>query len=288
MNSIPEIDRHGHKNRIMIFDFQYHEKADLWVDHHYNDAFKSPLYTQKIQYNRSAKSAASLVDRYVSDLFNLELSDVNMVNMIDSCSFPDIDFAFTSREPLMILRAYLENKSETNRIVEAIARFGVSSALEVLNITGAYVKNLYRKAKSVRSKIEKYGNISVLRQRYPYENPRYAEFLIPGIKYSVRISRGGYVQISYNAWHDSPNEIHLGKYIRGSKFFNRGGGHPNVASGQVNDIDLFLDQFSLEVNEVEKYAVDKENDEFEKKAEEMVKTGEAKNIDEAREKVDEK
>lgn len=36
---------------------------------------------------------------------------------------------------------------------------------------------------------------------------------------------------------------------------------------------------------MEKYAVDRENDKFEKEAEEMIKTGAAKDINEAREKV---
>ena len=36
---------------------------------------------------------------------------------------------------------------------------------------------------------------------------------------------------------------------------------------------------------MEKYGVDKENDKIEKRAQEMVKTGEAKNIDKARKKA---
>ena len=107
-----------------------------------------------------------------------------------------------------------------------------------------------------------------------------------------------YFQISYNKWTDGENNVNIGTMLNQLKYLLKGGGHYNVGGGllKVNDSEKFLDNLDVNLNKaepmteepeggMEKYGVDKEADPVEAKAEEMVKTGEAKTIQEARETV---
>jgi hypothetical protein len=165
----------------------------------------------------------------------------------------------------------------------------ISEANYLMRINSYYVKELEKNAMKIKNSIVLSKWISIVNQKRENQYPRYSELLInPKIKYCIRITNIGNnikISIGYNRWHHLKNECNIGKSI-GFDYVTESGGHFNVGSAIIKSdfVDRFIDDISRILNEeddMEKYAVDK-NDPVEKKAEELVKTGEAKNIFEAR------
>ena len=249
---------------VHILDYQYDPRARLWIDHHQNETIGfERVLNEKIAYDHTAKSAAHLVSDYVARFMGQQTDSaiIDAIDMIDSAGYPSVDFIFKDTSPMMILRAFLEmtvypSEMMYCRIVEVMSRCkSVPQALEVLNIDKGYVKKLEQKAMAVRNHIEVYGKVSVVRQRHPLQNPRYSEALAVKTQYNVRITDASStekrIQVAYNKWHEQPNLVNIGKYLRECKMCQNGGGHFNVGGGVItNDkVDDFLDDFSLTVGE---------------------------------------
>lgn len=273
---------------LAILDFEYSDRADLWIDHHFNqDLGPDPVRNPRIFYNPAAKSTVSLIaEKYQCEEARKEL--VGMSNMIDSASYPNVNFIFESDHPLMILRAYLETAFPAEmmycRIVEMITacNFDIEKALRRMRIGSESVKNVRNTAKRINRDMTVFGKCSVVNQSRQNQFPRYSEFLVsPGVEYAIRMSLSGphnrYIQIGHNQWVGKPNKLNLGEFMRNLPYV-RGGGHFGVAAGVIKNEDeqRFLDDvdiyFNTEEENMEKYGVDK-NDPVENRAQELVKEG---------------
>lgn len=270
---------------IAILDFEHNAKAHMWFDHHFDAEFgPNPIKNGRIFYNPSAKSAVRIIyDHYNFDDSVKELID--MVDIIDSASYPDIRFVFESTHPLMVLRAYLETMFPSDmaysRIVDVIASHGcnVEEAIQRLRIDADSVKSINALAKKVQRDMTVFGRCSVVNQSRSGQYPRYAEYYVKNLDYAIRISTSGpnqkYIQIGHNSWCGRGNTINLGKLLKSIPYV-KGGGHFNVAAGMINNADeqRFLDDIDIQINggEMEKYGVDKD-DKVESRAQELVKTG---------------
>ena len=300
-----EIDSVPKNEDIMIFDYQYHPRAKLWVDHHYNETMGSnEVINDNISFNHKSDSATEMVWKYLKYLNpSTEMGDrvsylIKSANMIDTAAYPSAEYIFTSLDPAMQLRAYLECTYPTDmmycRIVEAMVscNLDIEKSLKRLNIGPDSVGEIYRRALKIKDRIEIYGKLSVIRQRTTYQHPRYAECFASKAKFNIRVMdahKQYKISIGYNKWYGEPNNVDLGRYVAKHPMTINGGGHFNVCGCMIDKtkLDDFLNQFSelIEGAKMEKYAVDKENDPIEKKAQEMTKTGEKKTIDEARKAV---
>lgn len=292
-------------DKLYVFDFEYHKRANLWVDHHPNSKFGShKVVNANMRYFPFADSAAALLFEElrgdISDQKNMH-GIVDLVNMIDSAKYPDVNYIFNETVPIMIMRAILEQTppmvtSVFCRMVEVIANsdFNLSEATSRLDIDKREINKLRAKAGDAKKHMTVHNSISVIRQRRVAEFPRYSEcFLKPDVRYNVRITslhKKQLIQIGYNRWHKQPNDLNIGKFLADLDYVS-GGGHFHVGGGTTENenIEKFLDDLSLvtkneEEPTVEKYGVDKE-DQVEKAATEMVKEGKAKDLDEAREKT---
>jgi oligoribonuclease NrnB/cAMP/cGMP phosphodiesterase (DHH superfamily) len=254
------------KEPIIIMDYQYHEKATLWIDHHQNDKMgPDPILNDSICYDNRAQSAAALVFKYLESVghkMEPELTSVlNAVNMVDSANYPAIEFIFKDKSPIMVLRAFFETSFPSEmmfcRCVEVIASCGcdIEKANKVLNIDGSYVDMIEQEAQKVKNRIEIYGNFSLVRQKYAYQYPRYSEFYVANCMYNMRLSNENSTEmrlnISYNKWSGKKSNLNIGTYCSTSKFIKRGGGHYNVGGGIIDKtrLDEFLDAFSVLVED---------------------------------------
>lgn len=299
-------------DRLVVLDYESHPRADLWVDHHWDRRMgDEPVHNDKIHYDPSAKSAARLVhdgrpERHppYNDAF------LATVEMIDQAAYRTVEQIFTDTHPLMILRAHLERSFPSemmkSRVVEMLSRthFDVKEANYRLKLDASCVRDLKADVYKAKRDMTIFGGISVIHQRRPNQFPRYAEFMIrPETRYAVRVSRIGnrllYLQIGYNKWFNVRNDVNIGSMLNQMRYLVKGGGHYNVGGGLLkeSDEDRFLDDLDITLNgreelphmkdgdEMEKVGVDREADPVEAKAEEMVKSGEAESLPEARETV---
>ncbi len=296
---------------LVILDYENHKKSNLWVDHHWSKIMgDEPVINSKIIYNPGIASTARLMHQSLNPNSIIPKSYsykfLDMVDIIDRADYNTVKQIFNDTHPLMVLRAYIERSFHSEmmfcRIVEMISatHFDFRRALYQLRINKRVISELQKDIERTKKAMVISGNFSVIRQNRPGRYPRYAEFYInPKVKYSVRLStipqNKIYFQVGYNKWHDKPNEVDIGRLLSNMKFLIKGGGHYSVGGGIVseNNVERFLDDLCINLNdgessmtdEMEKVGVDKENDPIESKAESMVKTGGAKNIDEAREKA---
>ena len=281
LNKLPE------NERIAILDFEFNKRADVWIDHHYSADFgPCCVKTDKVMYNPAAKSAARIVEEYFQRTDNH--SDLlDMVDMIDSGTYPDCKFIFESDHPLMILRAYLETAFPSDvvysRIVDILAINGcdIEHLIKKMGIDYQCVSNIKNIARKISKDLVKFGACSCVHQTRQNQFPRYSEFfVVPENEYAIRISLSGphhkYVQIGSNQWREKSNKINIGEFLRNLSYC-RGGGHFSVGAGVIKneDEDKLLDDIDIYFNKdegMEKYAVDSE-DKVEKRAQELVKTG---------------
>lgn len=249
---------------VYIFDFQYNEKAALWIDHHQNQILGfEAVANDKIVYDCRAKSTAGLVFSHLlerSPVGRLARSLANGVDMVDNAEYPSAEFIFNDKSPIMVLRSYLEFSYPAEamycRVVEKLVQcnLDLEKALILLNVDGSYVDAVRQKTEQIKKKLEIYGKISVIRQRYPYQHPRYAENLISQAKYNIRTSEDSAndlrVHIAYNKWSSEKSSLNIGNYA--SKTLRKGGGHYNVGGGVIakDKFDDFLTKFSELVERV--------------------------------------
>ena len=253
---------------VYVFDFQRYKKAKLWIDHHQDpEVGNAPVLNENICYDISAKSAADLVVRYLSSEHNLAIDDnlsrlINSINMIDGAMYPDVKYIFTDRSPIMIFRAYLETAFPNDhvfcRCVETLVscNLDIAKALSVLNIDSSCVDKIESVARIAKTHLTIFSNISIIRQKYPYQHPRYAEYyLSPNIMYGIRVTNENSsdysINISFNRWCGKKNSVNIGAYCFGHKLLKRGGGHYHVGGGVIDksNLESFLDSFSLLVEE---------------------------------------
>jgi len=273
------------EEKVAILDFQFSKRADIWIDHHYDNALGSdPIKNDHMIYDPMAKSSAHIIgEQYGIDACEL----IQTVDMIDSASYPDPKFIFESDHPLMILRAYLETVFPSDmmysRIVEVLSLCScdVGKAIKKLGIDYQSVKNIKNIALKISKDVLKFGVCSVVNQTRQCQFPRYSEyFILKDVEYAIRISISGphqkYVQIGHNRWCGKQSKINVGEFLRNLSYC-RGGGHFSVGAGIIKNEyeEKFLDDVDLNFNRedgMEKYGVDKE-DTVEKRAQELVKTG---------------
>ncbi len=273
---------------LAVLDFEFNERASIWIDHHFNPNFgPNSVKNNRIFYDPAAKSTVSLVaDKYGCPDGYEDL--INMSDMIDSASYPNVNFIFESDHPLMILRAYIETAFPAEmtfcRIVEVISNYDcdVGKALRKMKIDENSVKNIRNIAKKIHKAMTIFGRCSFVHQSRQNQFPRYSEFFsIPNVEYSIRMTTSGshhkYIQIGHNQWAGKPNKLNLGEFLRDLPYV-RGGGHFNVAAGIIKNADeqKFLDDldihFNMKEESMEKYGVDK-TDPVEDRAQELVKEG---------------
>jgi hypothetical protein len=292
-------------DRKIILDYQYHKDSDIWIDHHFDNEFGNyAVQNEKIIYDPKCASAAALVAQFAmkrkvcSPVFTEH--HLNDVNMIDSGLFKSVNQIFKDKNPMMILRAFLEKTFPADmtfcRIVEVIANseMNMEESLFKLKIDSSHVRDLEKNAVQIKSAIVVSKKISIVRQKRVNQFPRYSEyFVLPEIKYSLRLTPVGnnniYFQLGFNCWQKEPNIFNIGKMLitlQDSNCITKGGGHFNVGAGMIREdlVERFIDGISIMLNEedtMEKYAVDS-TDSVEKKAAEMVKEGSAKNLNDAR------
>jgi len=292
---------------LVIVDYQHHEKADLWVDHHFSQDLKdNEVHNGKIFYNPNVKSAARVIYNWFQNTPFLkgavDQHVVDMVDMIDSAGYKTIDYIFSSTEPLMILKAYLEHlsifvDSTYNRLVELINlyNFDINKVLFTLGVDCHVVDELKNSAHAIERNMIINGAMGVTEMNRLYAYPRYSEYLIkPDLMYSVRIVHLGgnrvHADVGFNKWQKESCKVHIGKVLQALDYPISGGGHPTVGGAIFleKEVERFIDDMCVQLNgpedSMEKYGVDSE-DGVEKKADELIKTGEAKTKDEAREKV---
>ena len=295
---------------LVILDYENHRDSSLWIDHHWSKVIgDEPVINSKIIYNPTATSAARLISKHLKANPNVqEYSEtfLDMVDVIDHSDYKTINQIFSDTHPLMLLRAYIERSFHSDmmfcRIVEMIANthFNFRKALYQLRLSKRIIFDLQKDVERTRKAMVVSGSMSIIRQSRPGKYPRYAEFYInPKVKYSVRLSTISqdkiYFQVGHNKWHEESNEVDIGRLLSSISYLLNGGGHYSVGGGIVlnKDTETLLDDLCINLNdgessmsdEMEKVGVDKENDPIESKAESMVKTGESKNIDEARKKA---
>ena len=296
-------------DKKVIIDYQYHPKCDIWIDHHFNETFgECEIKNSKMIYNPKSQSATRLVFDYGLmvngvDRVDYDTSFLYQVDIIDSGSYKSVEQIFKDKNPTMILRAFLERMFPADmtycRIVELIAKnnMSIKDALWILRISAYHVKELEQEAMKIKDAAIISNKISIVNQRRKNQFPRYAEYLaLPEIKYSIRLTNVGnnniYFQLGFNDWQKEANDINIGKKISGlqGSIITSGGGHYNVAAGMMKSEmeNTFIDEITKILNheevDMEKYAVDS-TDPIEKKAKEMIKTGSAATIADAREKA---
>lgn len=296
---IPEGDE------LAIFDFENHGASTFWVDHHPCKALGfSAVTNDEAVYDPSSYSAAALVFNYLKTIATIpdNVADlVKQINMIDSAMYPDVNYIFNDVSPIMIIRAYLErtipNDMIFNHIVETLCatNFDANETLAMLNLDSGVVSDLRNDVGKAKQYMEVYNKISLIRQRRVSQFPRYSEqFLRSDVKYNVRVSSVGnkrlHLQVMFNRWHLEKNDLHIGRFLSNLEYV-KGGGHYNVGGGFIREdnVEQFIDDLSnithnWDEDTMEKYGVDT-SDPFEKKADELVKTGESNNIEDAREQV---
>ena len=189
------------EDSLSIFDFEHHERANLWIDHHPNQSLgHDPVSTERVNYDPRCKSTFELVFRHFKDTIKDSdfLEHLNylqgFVNMVDSASYPNAGYIFNDETPGMIMYAYLETSFPSemmfSRFVEIITRSNLylPDVVSTLNITPAYVEDMRDRAKEIKHRIEIYGNFSLVRQKRIHQYPRYSEnYVVPDIKYNIRI-----------------------------------------------------------------------------------------------------
>ena len=254
------------KGPILIFDYQYNDRADLWIDHHQNDRIgPDPILNDKMCYDNRAKSATGLVAKYL-EFKNIGFTDraINLVKaaeMIDSADYPNVEFIFRDKSPAMIMRAFFDYSFPSEmmfcRCVEVITNCGLDldKAIKVLNVDASYVDAIEQEASKTKDKIEIFNNVSVLRQKTAYQHPRYAEHYAVNKPYNIRISNENHyefkISISFNKWSGKRSCIDIGRFCSSNKISKRGGGHYNVGGCVVEKtrLDDLLDSFSVLVEE---------------------------------------
>jgi hypothetical protein len=305
---------------IIIIDYQYNDLCNIWIDHHQNKEFTDKttnelieIYNKKhIIYSIGEKSATRVLYNYIIknqsnklDVINNFIDDINIIDMIDSANYTNVNSVFNSLHPLMILRAYLENMklyidNTYCRIVENIVKydFDIDDLLFSMNIDNSEVLNLKKRALKIEKNIVKNINVGIIYCNSLYEYPRYSEFFVnQDLPYSIRIINHGeesiHCEIGANPWVEFRYDLNIGKFLSDLSYPISGGGHKKVGGAilKIGDLDKFLNQITTYINEgedisMEKYSVDKE-DSVEKKANEIVKQASSENkeitIDDARE-----
>jgi hypothetical protein len=285
-------------DKDIIVDYQYHKNADLWIDHHFNHDFGDCIVqNEKVYYNPKSPSATSLVKSFFDPDCNIFDTLLKDVDIIDSCAYKSVDQIFKDARAIMQLRAYLEQNYLDDmiycRIVEMIdtCDMDIDDAMYRLRIGSYYIREVFKRAIKIKNSMIISKKISITNQKVIKQFPTYSEYLInPEIKYTIRLTNIGNgnikFSVGYNQWHEEKNEFNLGKLVQ-LNYIPVSGGHFGIGAGVVKetDLDKFIDYISKILNEeddnMEKYAVDK-NDMIEKEAEKLVKTGEVKNMSEAR------
>jgi len=285
---------------IVILDFEYSELVDEFYDHHWNKVFGSePVHNSKVHYDPRSKSAAALIAKS----FGTSGLLIDSVNMIDACEYKNVTDIFEDDHPLILLNAYFDlnsDKEAMKRVVELMVKceLDMHEVAFLFDINKSILEQLKREAQNLSKYTTIVDNMSVIYQRRPGQFPRYSEYyLYPKVKYSVRLSKidksKHKVQVGYNQWCGSMNEINVGTILSMLPYMIRGGGHFNVGGGVIEekDCDMLIDDLSRIFNEkkkekgMEKYGVDMTNDPVELQAAEIIKTGAAKDMDEARKMV---
>lgn len=308
-NLIKSINLNKEKDVLIIIDYENHPECDLWVDHHFNEVMGSePVINSKMSYDPGARSSTRLMQNIKMEKISPKYSKafIDMVEVIDGSEFDSTKFIFTDTHPLMVLRAYLERSFTSEmiygRIIEMMCNthFNIKKAIYQLKINTDCVSELRKEAESISKEILVVGDLSIVRQRKPNKFPRYSEFYMrPETKYSLRLtlinSERYHIHIGFNKWCGQPNEINIGSVLSKIPYLIKGGGHYGVGGGIIEEkyIDTLLDDLSqifykkeeYMEEEMEKTGVDKVNDPVESQAEEMVKSGEAIDIHEGREKA---
>lgn len=296
-------------DELLIFDFENHNRSDYWVDHHPDISLGDQnVISNKILYTPRTQSAFEPLFNEIGNKEEKFMKDIiKDVNMIDSASYPSVEYVANDTSPIMIIRAALENASPSDnslycRMVEVLANtnFNLQETISRMNLDYNVVKNTKSRMKDIKKYATIHNKISIVRQKRVAEFPRYSECLMmPDVKYNIRITpifNQTLIQIGYNKWHKEENTFDIGRFFSYLRYV-KGGGHFNVGGGTImfsHNVEKLLDNFSKacgneeqEGNEqegnMEKYGVDKKLDQVEKKADEMVKSGEFTNINEARE-----
>jgi hypothetical protein len=279
---------------IAIFDYQYHKRAKVWVDHHHNSVYPEPGNSFLVN-DVNAKSAFSILAPARKDI-------VEKVNMVDACLYPDVMYIFESIDPVMTLNRFIVSTFPHDmiwcRIAEILAKTDFDFE-KTVSILGLNPQEFLDREQAGCEDVKNFmcihdGRIAVTHLNRQNEYPRYAEFCAHKmVDYAIRqISLGNgkcQIEIGFNPFAKE-NLINIGMFMSTNKLLSTGGGHKDVGGGILleKDSEKFILEFVETLNggnKMEKLAVDQENDKVEKKAQELVKEGFQKDIVEARKEV---
>jgi len=297
---------------LVILNFQNHAKSDFWVSHKFDKSMGNrPVRNSKVIYDPEAGCTSKLVQAISPTRPVTKYSDsfLEVVETISKESYRSAYQIFNDTHSVMLFRAMMDLKKPEEmmfcRMVELLRTTHMDfrkSAFQ-MKIGKNYMDSLRMEAESISKSMTVYSNCSVVNQRWATQFPRYAEFFVKReLKYAIRLTRISkdrlYVRISYNLWHDEGNEFNITEALTNIPFVSRAGGEYDSSGGIIKseNMEKFLDKIISILNkeeepmneqEMEKTAVDSENDPVESQAQEMVKTGESDNLSDAREKASE-
>lgn len=285
INSFPKEDT------IVVFDFQYHERCKIWVDHHDNNVLPRE-YTKLLVNNTAALSAFQILAP--------THAATDWVNMVDACKYPNVKFIFESDHPAMTLNRFIKSTFPHDmiycRVAEILAKTNIDFERTV-GILGLNAEDLVNRELEGCKRANAFmcvhaEDISVIFESRSGEYPRYAEFYThPYLSYAIRqVSTGNgkcQIEIGYNPFLKRKNEVDIGKYMKANELLQTGGGHHDIGGGVLLEkhSEKFIQNFITTATNgecMEKLAVDPA-DQIEVKAAEMVKTGSAKDQAEGRE-----
>jgi len=288
------VDKFPKDDIIIVLDYQYHKRAHIWIDHHYSEIAPKEPNKRFINKTNSPSAFAIISPAHPSAC---------MINMIDGCKYPSVEYIFESDDPAMTLNRFIKNTFPHDMIYCRIAEVLAATNLnfqDTIDILDVNVQEMIDKDQEGCENIKNFmciheGVIAVTHLIRNNEYPRYSEFYVrKNLDYMIRQVPTGngkcQVEIGFNPFSRSENTINIGKFMSESKIPLIGGGHQNVGgctlmeSNAEDFISEFLKLLINEDGEMEKYAVDP-TDKIEIEAQELVKEGSCKTIDDAREKV---
>jgi len=281
------------EDTVVVFDFQYHERCKIWVDHHINNVLPRE-YTKLLVNDTTALSAFQIL--------NPTHAATEWVNIVDACKYPNAQFIFESDHPAMTLNRFIKSTFPHDmiycRVAEILAKTNIDFE-RTIGILGLNAEDLVNRELEGCKRAAAFmcvhaEDISVIFESRSGEYPRYAEFYAQKhIAYAIRqVSTGNgkcQIEIGYNPFHRHKNNLDIGKYMKEHELLQTGGGHHDIGGGVMleKNSEKFIQDFITTMTGddcMEKLAVDP-TDSVEVEAAEMVKIGSAKSQEEGREKV---
>ena len=230
-------ENHDFQHPFVLVDFQYHPKADWWIDHHAS-AFKKPEWQASFKeddqhhWDASAPSACGLVARFLHEHYGYELSPavadlVAVVDMDDSAAYPTLASALELDSPgkqIQLLLGDTESKKDHGQYLafrEFLIKNFIVLGMEKIVRLPEYqprIKKLQDQRRVSDALIQKLVSLQgkviyVEKNAATTHAARWAPYVVyPEAPYSVQISdKGGEFKIGIgsNKWSKEKSTVDL-------------------------------------------------------------------------------